>query len=217
MYNMNISIFGYKVNVELLILIGVIYLIIIVSTAYGCCKKYKYMEGIDGDDKKNKEDESKEHDDKKNKDYTIDPTCNKPSVDTVTQLATQVPAGNNPTVPAAASDKKEAFTGAKLNGGQSSPYDLENDTYMDVSKWSTPDLSVTSCKQNSAGVKEILNRPKQQLPLPEGEMFFFETTQFKPECCPNTYSNSSGCACMTTEQYNYLVTRSGNNLPYSEY
>ena len=45
----------------------------------------------------------------------------------------------------------------------------------------------------------------------------FKNTPFKPECCPNTYSNSMGCACMTTKQYNYLITRGGNNVPYSEY
>ena len=55
------------------------------------------------------------------------------------------------------------------------------------------------------------------VPLPKGEMLFFADNLFKPECCPNTYSNGSGCACMTTKQYNYLITRGGNNVPYSEY
>jgi hypothetical protein len=45
----------------------------------------------------------------------------------------------------------------------------------------------------------------------------FKHTAFKPECCPNTYSNSMGCACMTTAQYNYLNERGGNNVPYSQY
>jgi hypothetical protein len=45
----------------------------------------------------------------------------------------------------------------------------------------------------------------------------FKNTAFKPECCPNTYSNSMGCACMSTSQYNYLETRGGNNVPYSQY
>lgn len=45
----------------------------------------------------------------------------------------------------------------------------------------------------------------------------FKNTAFKPECCPNTYSNSMGCACMNTKQYNYLIHRGGNNTPYSIY
>jgi hypothetical protein len=69
----------------------------------------------------------------------------------------------------------------------------------------------------SKGVKEILDRPSQPVPLPEGQLLMFANTPFTPECCPNTYSNSMGCACMTTKQYNYLITRGGNNVPYSEY
>jgi len=55
------------------------------------------------------------------------------------------------------------------------------------------------------------------VPLPEGEMLMFANTPFKPECCPNTYSTSSGCACMTGNQFNFLQVRGGNNVPYSEY
>ena len=53
---------------------------------------------------------------------------------------------------------------------------------------------------------------KQQLPLPEGEMFFFETTQFKPECCPSTYTSSSGCLCYEPSNFNIIATRGGNIL-----
>jgi len=62
-----------------------------------------------------------------------------------------------------------------------------------------------------------LAREPQPIPLPEGELDMFASTPFKPECCPNTYSTSIGCACMTGTQYNYLVNRGGNNVPYSEY
>lgn len=54
-------------------------------------------------------------------------------------------------------------------------------------------------------------------PLPEGELVMFANTEFKPECCPNAYSTSTGCACMSQEQHNYLKTRGGNNVPFSEY
>lgn len=45
----------------------------------------------------------------------------------------------------------------------------------------------------------------------------FATTEFKPECCPNAYSSSTGCACMTIDQYSYLRNRGGNNVPYDIY
>jgi hypothetical protein len=50
-----------------------------------------------------------------------------------------------------------------------------------------------------------------KIPLPEGEMFFFKDTKFSPNCCPSTYSSSLGCACLSKKQFNYLMTRGGNN------
>jgi hypothetical protein len=51
------------------------------------------------------------------------------------------------------------------------------------------------------------------IPLPEGELFFFTNTKFDSECCPATYSNSQGCACLSQPQYNHLMMRGGNNTP----
>jgi hypothetical protein len=101
--------------------------------------------------------------------------------------------------------KKEGFTGSYLNEGESS---ATNAPVVNTKTWFQP-------KGSSA--ENILNRPPQQVPLPEGEMLMFAKTEFKPECCPNAYSTGSGCACMTVPQYNYLTDRGGNNVPYSEY
>ena len=99
----------------------------------------------------------------------------------------------------------------------SAKFNLANYKPIDTNSWETPDLRLIPGKPPSAGAKRILDRNVQPIPLPEGEMLMFANTPFKPECCPNTYSNSSGCACMTTGQYNHLVSRGGNNVPYSEY
>jgi len=48
------------------------------------------------------------------------------------------------------------------------------------------------------------------VPLPGEEMFYFKDNQFKPECCPATYSTSIGCGCMSEDQINYLNERGGN-------
>lgn len=48
------------------------------------------------------------------------------------------------------------------------------------------------------------------VPLPDGELVIFAQNKFKPECCPSPYSTSTGCACITPEQINYLNTRGGN-------
>ena len=176
MYNMDISIFGYKIGLEILILIGIIYLILATHTICGCCNFYSLIEGM----------ETK--------------TTNSGTTATKATKAT----------------KKEGFTGANINYGESSVYNL-NDTPINTSSWSAQNMTVVPGQPLSAGVKAFLAREEQPVPLPEGEMLMFANTPFKPECCPNTYSNSSGCACMTSGQYNYLITRGSNNVPYSEY
>jgi hypothetical protein len=112
---------------------------------------------------------------------------------------------------------KESFVGANTNYGQSSPYDLRSSDSINTSSWNNPDMTVVPGKPLSKGVQEFLSRQPQPVPLPEGELLLFANTPFKPECCPNSFSNSTGCACMTGQQYNYLITRGGNNVPYSEY
>lgn len=162
---MDISILGYKLNVELLILIGVVYLILVGHTVCGCASAHGVKEAL-------------------------------------TNMF----------------GMKEGFAGANTNYGESSRYSLNAATTpINTASWSLPNMTVTPGQPLSKGVQSVLNRPHQQIPLPEGELSMFANTPFKPECCPNTYSNSTGCACMTTGQYNYLVTRGGNNVPYSEY
>jgi hypothetical protein len=147
---MNLELFGFKLSLEVLILMGIIYLVIIINTLYGCCNT-------------------------------------------------------------------EGFVGANTNYGESSQYSLTNDKVINTNSWDMPNLTVRRGQPLSPGVANILNRPEQPIPLPEGEMLMFANTPFKPECCPNTFSNSMGCACMTVKQYDYLNNRGGNNVPYSEY
>lgn len=112
----------------------------------------------------------------------------------------------------------EGFTGANNStmgpefAGAKTP-----DYIMNPSTWSMPTLTYSPGTKPDAGVKAIWNRPKQPIPLPEGQLDMFATTPFAPECCPNAYSSSMGCACMTVDQYNFLKSRGTNNVPYSEY
>ena len=176
MYNMKISLFGYKINVMTLLFVAI--LIILVSHTYcGCNNPYALIEGMD------------------------------------TKTPAPVPTPNT-------KDKtttKEGFTGANINYGQSSSYDTAFNTPLDTSSWGAPNMVVTPGQPLSPAVKAFLDRPEQPLPLPEGEMLFLANSAFKPECCPSTYSNSQGCWCGTSQDYNYLIQRGGNNIPYSEY
>ena len=206
MYNMNISIFGFKLNLEILILIGVIYLILVFHTLYGCAN-CSLMEGLEMIKAKVATDASGTllHDLSGNLSGDLSGNIPMPAL-AGTQLSSKK-----------GSAGKEGFAGANTNYGQSSPFDLTNDTMINTSSWSMPDLTVTPGKPLNPAVKQFLARQQQPLPLQEGQMDFLANVQFKPECCPNTYSNSTGCACMTSKDYNYLIMRGGNNVPYSEY
>ena len=210
MYNMDISIFGYKISLEILILIAILYLIIVGHTLCSCCDFYSLIEGMDMP-----QDMSGAIQQVKAKVQAKVQTAQANQ-----QLATQTTADGTSTTTTTGTPTTtttEGFTGANINYGESSLYSLGDDTPLDTSSWSAQDMTVKSGHRDSAGVKTFLARPEQQIPLPEGEMLMFANTKFAPEFCPNTYSNSSGCAAMTGAQYNYLVTRGGNNLPYSEY
>lgn len=111
--------------------------------------------------------------------------------------------------------KREGFQ--NVSAGFSFADSTANTYYQDPSTWSAPSLVYSSGAVPGSEANSILNRPSQPIPLPEGQMDMFATTPFKPECCPNTYSTGSGCACMTVDQYKYLKNRGSNNVPYSEY
>lgn len=188
MYKMDISLFGYKLNVEILILIGVIYLILIGHTVCGC-SRFSMSESFD--------------------------TIAQPSE---TSIGIPEPAGHVGVAKTKGIvQAKEGFVGANTNHGESASFDLNSSSELDTSSWGYPNMTVVPGEPLNPAVKQFLERKQQTLPLPEGEMDYFANTEFKPECCPNSYSNSSGCACMTSQDYNYLITRGGNNQPYSEY
>ena len=75
---------------------------------------------------------------------------------------------------------------------------------------------VQTAKRYASGMgnKNRLNTYKDNVgtpvPLPEGELFFFADNKFKPECCPSTYSDSMGCACLSQDQVDYINQRGGN-------
>ena len=207
---MDISIFGYKLNLEILILIGVVYLILVGHTVCGCCNMGKIIEGLEVAAEKVMDNASGKKTEKVAKAMATVPMG--------TQVAPVTPGTIVPsTVSTADVPVKEGFTGANINYGESSLYNLNSDQEVNTSSWSAQNMTVVPGQPLSKGVKQFLARKQQQLPLPEGEMNFFANSQFKPECCPSTFSTSTGCWCGTSQDYNYLITRGGNNVPYSQY
>ena len=90
-------------------------------------------------------------------------------------------------------------------------------TYVESFSQITGDMQntsnwITDAKQynNSMTKNKRHDYKATPVPLPEGELFFFKQNQFQPECCPSDYSSSTGCACMSTEQLDYINMRGGN-------
>jgi len=77
-------------------------------------------------------------------------------------------------------------------------------------------VSKTSSKNTNASKEGFANIEGSNNPS-IFSMLFFKDTKFKPQCCPSSYSNSMGCACINNSQYKYLIERGGNNVPFSEY
>jgi|688.fasta_scaffold118885_3 hypothetical protein len=118
----------------------------------------------------------------------------------------------------AGSMKKEGFVGSNNKAyGPEFESSKAPGYIMNPATWAMPTLTYSKGTTPSAGAQSILNRPKQPIPLPEGQLDMFATTKFDGSCCPNAFSTSMGCACMTPEQLGYLHNRGGNNVPYSEY
>ncbi len=63
------------------------------------------------------------------------------------------------------------------------------------------------------GYESILESQKTNVgtPVPlQDTMVIFRDNKFKPECCPSTYTSSTGCACISSDQSQYLNQRGGN-------
>ena len=119
------------------------------------------------------------------------------------------------TIPVAPANKKKNDTTEKFS--DYSEYRAEDSNADVTGSW----ISKASKYSSDLGYQSTSGKANTYVgtavPLPDGELFFFQNNQFKPECCPAPYSSSTGCACMSTEQIKYLNTRGGNRTSDSEF
>jgi hypothetical protein len=207
MYNMDVSIGSYKFRLEILILIVVVFWIMFGHLLCGC-SRVSLMEGME-----------RIAEGLITKSGGSTPAEAAPARIAARRAAT----GASAAIPdiamtTMATASREGFTGAN-NSAMGPEFGLAKTPgyIMNPSTWSMPTLTYSPGTTPDAGVKAIWDRPKQPIPLPKDELDMFATTPFAPECCPNAYSSSMGCACMTVDQYNYLRDRGGNNVPYDIY
>jgi len=146
---MNITLFGIKVNLEVLILICVVYLILFTHTICGCTNIPKAIEGLEN----------------------------------------MMDSNNNNTKQKII----EGFNSSEENDVNNNKDSKEPASYNeDYSKYMTSQPALVSDDD------ELIT--------------MFKDTPFKPECCPSTYTSSSGCACLTPDQKKKLNNRGNNSI-----
>ena len=115
-----------------------------------------------------------------------------------------------PAAPAASgSTKTEGFQVSKpLAWG---PLKETEVTDVNLTKWVKDAMRYSKGMGNENRLDSYQYNSGPTIPLPEGEMYFFKDTKFDASCCPGTYSNSLGCACLSKKQMQHLTMRGGNN------
>ena len=83
---------------------------------------------------------------------------------------------------------------------------IGNDTLYTVQGHSTPEKPVKSDPSSLSG-PSIDGTPDQP-----NKMFMFANNQVSPNCCPSTFSTSTGCVCTTDKQRDFVASRGYNNL-----
>jgi hypothetical protein len=191
---MEISIGSYKCRMEICILIFVLFWIMFGHVLCSCCT-VSMQEGLAM---------------LKKEGFVTAPVAKKRVYDNNTAETTETTdtSSSTTTTEGFVGSNNKAY-GPEFGASKAPGYIMRPDT------WAQPTLTYSKGTTPSAGAQAILDRNNP--PLAEGQLDFFDNTLFKPECCPNAFSSSMGCACMDMKQYNTLIHRGGNNVPYSEY
>ena len=88
-----------------------------------------------------------------------------------------------------------------------------------TSQFAEVDSGIDSGVPNPEGVAAHLknDHTSTSMPLDNDKKDFFEKTEFKADCCPSTFSNGDGCACLSFDQLNHIRSRGGNSTQTSEF
>ena len=96
---------------------------------------------------------------------------------------------------------KEGFAVAQNLGGAALNYSMGKDVKGSWSHAADKYNMYARLESNKIGMVP---------PLPAGRLDMLGINVSSPDCCPSTYSSSTGCVCETPEQVRYLNSRGGN-------
>jgi len=83
---------------------------------------------------------------------------------------------------------------------------INNNELYTIQGHSTPEKPVISDPSSLSG-PSLDGTPDQP-----NKMFMFANNQNSPNCCPSTFSTSTGCVCTTDKQRDFIASRGYNNL-----
>jgi len=182
-----------------LTIVCVIFLVVILSMMFSGSRNNMYglIEGMKpGDDKSGENDEKKEKEEKENP---------------ITKALKSGPLGAATPIVKIGDKKEEGFQ-VRKPVDYAELVESKSETW-NLSKWVKDALKYSKGMGNENRLDSYKYHTGPKIPLPEGQLFFFNNTKFDSDCCPSTYTNSKGCACLSQPQFNHLMMRGGNNTP----
>lgn len=177
-----------------LTIVCVIFLVVILSMMFSGSRNNMYglIEGMTGDEKKEKKKEEKEN--------------------PITKALKSGPHVAAIPIAKTGGDKKEEGFQVRKPVDYAELVESRSETW-NLSKWVKDALKYSKGMGNENRLDSYKYHTGPKIPLPEGQLFFFNNTKFDSDCCPSTYTNSKGCACLSQPQFNHLMMRGGNNTP----
>lgn len=108
---------------------------------------------------------------------------------------------------------REGFNSASRISGAALGYNMGDDIR---GSWTNSDVSKS--RDYTSFFKGLeANKIGSVPPLKDGRLDMFYMNESRPDCCPSTYSSSTGCVCETPEQAMYLNSRGGNRTFSTNY
>ena len=235
---MDLKLFGKKISLSLVI--SLITLVIVLSTTYSCCHSHNVIEAMTGKGKGKKTNKKESFGKLKEGHDTINNTQRGglPSSPTIVNVATP-PAvaqpshthNSKPPQPISLNIHNNLKDKKKGNGSttteQASPTDASTsgdattDTAATTEGFANLDDStgsdwISSASGYATNMGTIDTTSSSNYTAndwtPDHTMAMFSNNTKKASCCAtSSYSTSTGCPCITKDQFNYLSSRGGNH------
>lgn len=114
-----------------------------------------------------------------------------------------------------AGEAKDAVKEGMTNLANAAGLDHNNNADL-LHSWTSKALGYAGNMGYSTVLQKHSDYKGTPVPL-ENTLFYFQDNEFKAECCPSTYSTSTGCACTSVDQMKYLNERGGNRTMPTEF